>query len=125
MLFSLFFHNCDSLRYPVKKSCPYKVVAYCCEIDLHPYSLTCCYHYMTKAEHPLEECIGMLNCRPDLRYSDIPVYALNRKSMTSHRPIHCTIYSPAFRSEISLVPVTYDSGKTEIDLRIMHIGRRY
>ena len=105
----LFPNNCDSSRYPVKKSCPYKVVAYCCEIGLHPYSLNCCYHYMEEMEHTLEECIGMFHCRSDLRYPDTPAYALNRKRMSSHRPIHCTIYSPAFRAEISLVPVTYDS----------------
>ena len=80
---------------------------------------------MTKAEHPLEECIGMFHRRSDLRYPDISPYALNRKWMTSHRSIHRTICSPVFRAEISLVPVTYDSGRTEIYLRIMHIGRCY
>ena len=76
---------------------------------------------MTKVEHPLEECIGMFHRRSDLRYPDIPAYALNRKWMTSHRPIHGAIDTLAFRTEISLIPVTYDSWKTEIYLRIMHI----
>ena len=80
---------------------------------------------MTKVEHPLEECIGMFHRRSDLRHPDISTYALNRKWMSPYGSIHRTICSPVFRAEISLVPVTYDSGRTEIYLRIMHIGRRY
>ena len=125
-MFSLLFsNNCDSSRYPVKKSCPYKVVAHCCEICLHSYSLHGCYHYITKVEYPLEECIGMFHHGSNTGYTDIPADTLQRQCMFPYRSIHCIIDTPAFRSKISLVPVTYDSGKTEIYLRIMHIGRCY
>ena len=80
---------------------------------------------MTKAEHPLEECIWMFHHGSNTGYTDIPAGTLQRQCMSSYGSIHCTIDTPAFRAEISLVPVTYDSGRTEIYLRIMHIGRRY
>ena len=52
-------------------------------------------------------------------YTHIPVDTLQRQCMSPYGSIHCTIYSPAFRAEISLNPVTYDSGMTEIYLWIM------
>ena len=78
-----------------------------------------CYHYMTKVEPPLEDCIGMLHHGSNAGYSEIHAYTLNGKWMSPYGSIHCAVYSPAFRAEISLIPVTYDSGKTQIYLRIM------
>ena len=54
-----------------------------------------------------------------------PAYALGWQWMLSHWPIHGAIDAFAIRSEISLIPVAYNTGNTEIDLWIMHIGWRY
>ena len=81
------------------------------EICLHSYSLHSCYHYMTKVEHPLEECIGMFHHGSN---TDIPADTLQRQCMSPYRSIHCAVYTPAFGSEISLVPVTYDSRNAQI-----------
>ena len=31
--------------------------------------------------------------------------------MSPYRSIHCAVYSPPFKANISLIPVTYNSGK--------------
>ena len=121
----LFSNNCDRSRYSVQEYCPYKVVAHYCEICLHSYSLHSCYHYMTKVEHPYAFFKWMFHHGSNTGYTDIPADTLQSQCMSLYRSIHCAVYSPAFRAEISPVTVTYDSGKTEIDMRIMHIGRCY
>ena len=79
MFSSLFPNNWDSSRYPVLEYCPYKVVAHCCEICLQSHPLYRRHHYMTKAAHPLEECIGMFHHGSNTGYTDIPADTLQRQ----------------------------------------------
>ena len=116
MFLSLFSHNCDSLRCPVKKSCPYKVVAHGSEVCLHSHPLNCCHHYLEEMEHTLEECIGMFHHGSNTGYSKIPANTLYWQRMSPYGSIHGSIDPFAFRTEITLIPVTYYSRKTEIDL---------
>ena len=61
MFFPVFSLNFDGLRYPVKKSCPYEIIAHGSEVCLDPYSLHCRDHDMSEVEHTLEECIWMFH----------------------------------------------------------------
>ena len=54
----------------------------------------------------------------DPRYTEIAPYALHWNLVSSHRLIHGAVYSHAIGSKISNIPVTHDSGKTKIYLRI-------
>ena len=76
---TVFFLIVDGLRCPVKESCPYKVVAHCSEVCLHPYPLHCRDHHIEEMEHPLHEGEGMFHRRSDPGYPDISAYTLNWK----------------------------------------------
>ena len=118
-----FSENFHSSRYSIKKSCSHEIITHGSEVCLHPYPLYSCHHGVCKSEHALHECIWMFHQWPDAWYPEVPADALHGKIMSPNSTIHCTIDAFAFRAEVSLVPVTYDSGKGKINLWIMDICR--
>ena len=102
---------------------PYKAVTYCSKVCPYPCPLHWCHYYMDDAGHSLEECIGMFHSCSYPEYSKIPADTLHGKLVAPHRPTHGAIDAFAFRTEISLIMVTNNTGNAEIDLGIMNICR--